>query len=83
MAKAKSEDIRRYISMYFTKLKNVKVSVSGNDLIALGLKPGPRFKKIFDDVHEKKLSGELSTLEQEIEYIKKRYLDDISTKEMA
>lgn len=83
MAKAKSEDIRRYISMYFTKLKNVKVSVSGNDLIALGLKPGPRFKKIFDDVHEKKLSGELSTLEQEIEYIKNRYLDDISTKEMA
>jgi tRNA nucleotidyltransferase (CCA-adding enzyme) len=81
MAKAKSEDIRRYISMYFTRLKNIKIIVSGKDLIAIGLKPGPQFKKIFNDVHEKKLSGELTTREQEIEYIKSRYAGVISTKE--
>lgn len=83
MAKAKSEDIRRYISLYFTKLKNVGINVTGKDLIDLGLKPGPRFKKIFDDVHEKKLLGELTTLEQEIDYVKSRYLKGISSKETA
>ncbi len=81
MAKAKSEDIRRYISLYFTRLKNIEISVSGHDLIALGLKPGPSFKKIFNDVHEKKLAGELTTHAQEIEYVKSRYVDDITTKE--
>ncbi len=81
MAKAKSEDIRRYISLYFTRLKNIKISLSGHDLIGLGLKPGPLFKKIFNDVHEKKLVGELTTHAQEIEYVKSRYVDDFPTKE--
>lgn len=73
MAKAKSEDIRRYISMYFTHLRNVKVSLDGNDLIALGLSPGPLFKDIFNEVHEKKISGFLKTREQELKFVREKY----------
>ncbi len=73
MAKAKSEDIRRYISMYFTSLRTVKISLDGNDLIALGLSPGPLFKEIFDSVHEKKLSGVLKTRDQELKFVREKY----------
>ena len=34
--------------------------VTGNDLIALGLKPGPRFKQLLDQVRDAQLNGELT-----------------------
>jgi tRNA nucleotidyltransferase (CCA-adding enzyme) len=80
MSKAKSEDIRRYISMYFTRLRTVSVSIGGNELISMGLSPGPLFKTIFEDVHEKKLAGELKTREQEIRYVREKYVNGRSRK---
>ncbi|MFQ5478099.1 MAG: CCA tRNA nucleotidyltransferase [Candidatus Binatia bacterium] len=38
--------------------------VSGNDLIALGLSPGPRFKVLLAAVEEAQLEGEVTTREQ-------------------
>ena len=61
MAYSKHPDIKRYISLYFTQLKNVRHQVSGQDLIDLGYPPGPRFKEIFDAILERKFSGELRT----------------------
>ncbi len=75
MSKAKSEDIRRYISMYFTRLRTVSVSIGGDELISMGLSPGPLFKTIFEDVHERKLAGELKTREQETRYVRDKYVD--------
>ncbi|MBX3397369.1 MAG: CCA tRNA nucleotidyltransferase [Gemmataceae bacterium] len=35
--------------------------LTGNDLVAMGWKPGPKFKTILDDVRRKQLDGELTT----------------------
>jgi tRNA nucleotidyltransferase (CCA-adding enzyme) len=69
MARAKHPDIKRYISLYFTQLKNVRLQVNGQDLLELGYRPGPRFKEIFDLLLERKLAGDLRNKKEEIAYL--------------
>ena len=49
--------------------------MKGKDLIALGHKPGPLFKEIFEGILEAKLEGKVSTKEDEIEFVKARFGD--------
>jgi poly(A) polymerase len=48
--------------------------ITGADLIALGLPPGPLFATILDEVKEKQLDGELKTREEAVEFVKAKYL---------
>src|SRR5438128_85625 len=48
--------------------------VRGDDLIALGLKPGPKFGEILEAVETRQLEGTLRTREEALEWVKKRYL---------
>ena len=73
MAKTRSEKIKRSISTFFTKLIETEVFLKGKDLINMGYKPGPFFKEIFDSILEAKLKGDVSTKEEEIEFIKDRF----------
>lgn len=47
--------------------------LSGNDLIAMGLTPGPRFKAILADVEDQQLDGELRDREQALAYVRRHY----------
>src|SRR5437773_7073880 len=47
--------------------------VRGDDLIALGLKPGPRFGEILDAVETRQLEGNLRTREEALEWVKRQY----------
>jgi poly(A) polymerase len=47
--------------------------VRGDDLIALGLKPGPRFGEILEAVETRQLEGTLRTREEALEWIKREY----------
>jgi len=40
--------------------------VSGNDLIAAGLRPGPRFQEILEQIRDRQLLGELKTADEAI-----------------
>src|SRR5947207_6385966 len=48
--------------------------VRGDDLIALGLKPGPKFGEILEAAETQQLEGKLRTREEALEWVKKRYL---------
>jgi poly(A) polymerase len=43
--------------------------VTGNDLIALGLAPGPRFKEILSSIEDAQLEGRLSTREDALAWL--------------
>ena len=73
MAKTKSEKIKRSISTFFTRLKGTKIFLKGKDLIDMGYKPGLLFKEIFESILEAKLEGDISTREDEIKFINKRF----------
>jgi tRNA nucleotidyltransferase/poly(A) polymerase len=47
--------------------------VRGDDLIALGLKPGPRFGEILEAVETRQLEGTLRNREEALEWLKREY----------
>ncbi len=47
--------------------------VRGDDLIALGLKPGPQFGEILEEVETRQLEGNLRTREEALQWVKRTY----------
>jgi putative nucleotidyltransferase with HDIG domain len=45
---------------------------SGDDLIALGLPPGPAYKTLLDDLHDEQLEGRIQTREQALQFLKEK-----------
>jgi hypothetical protein len=43
--------------------------VTGNDLIDRGLKPGPRFREILDEIKERQAAGVLKDRQEALEFI--------------
>lgn len=73
MAKTNQEASRKAISLYFTQLKSIRISVGGEDLKNLGIAPGPRYKTILNDLLEARLNGKVLTHEDEIAYVIKHF----------
>ncbi len=48
--------------------------INGDDLLAMGFKPGPIFKTILFEVEDLQLEGEITSKEQAIEYVAKKFL---------
>ena len=55
------------------KNKPIKPLIQGRDLIALGLKPSPKFKEILNELYIMQLDGKFNTKDEAIEYIKAKY----------
>lgn len=70
MIKTQKEAARQAISIYLTKLRNIKGYLKGEDLKKMGFTPGPDFKKIFDSVLIARLDGLVETPEDEISFVK-------------
>jgi poly(A) polymerase len=47
--------------------------VRGDDLIVLGLKPGPKFGQILEAVETRQLEGRLETREEALDWVKREY----------
>ena len=54
--------------------------VRGDDLIALGMKPGPKFGEILEAVETRQLEGALKNREQALDWIKREYSAGAKTK---
>ncbi len=69
MAKTTQNETRRFISLYFTQLKDMKPLLKGSDLIEMGIKPGPVIKKILNELLIARLDEKVITREDELRYI--------------
>lgn len=56
----------RAVLKFYEALKDVKLLITGRDLIDLGFTPSPYFSEIFEKVLKEKLEGRLKTKEDEI-----------------
>jgi tRNA nucleotidyltransferase (CCA-adding enzyme) len=65
MAKTDSEAVKRQVSAYVTTYQHVTPALTGADLKALGLKPGPQYKKILEALLDARLNGEVKTEAEE------------------
>jgi tRNA nucleotidyltransferase (CCA-adding enzyme) len=64
-ARASREEVRRFVSHYVSHLRQIRCSLDGDGLSALGLAPGPRFREILDRLLVARLNGEVLNDEQE------------------
>lgn len=53
--------------------------VRGDDLIAMGLKPGPQFGEILEAVETRQLEGALKNREEALDWVRREYGQDSST----
>ena len=73
MAKTTQMTTRRYISLYFTQLKNTKPLLTGGDLVQMGIKPGPSIRKTLADLLKARLDEQVMTRQDEMKYISKSH----------
>ncbi|MBN2232204.1 MAG: CBS domain-containing protein [Deltaproteobacteria bacterium] len=59
MAALENHHARRAISNYITTLQFIEPALTGHDLIAAGLAPGPRFKRLLERLRDARLNGEV------------------------
>ncbi|WP_247647579.1 CBS domain-containing protein [Desulfovibrio desulfuricans] len=67
MADTTNAALQKNISRYITLWRRQKADVGGEDLLAMGLQPGPAFGRILEAVLTAKLDGLAATTEQQLE----------------
>ncbi|MBM7614034.1 CBS domain-containing protein [Alkaliphilus hydrothermalis] len=63
--------IQHYLMFYTLKLRDVNCEICGEDLKAIGIKPGPIYKKILDEVLRAKVKGLVYSRDDELNYAMK------------
>ncbi|MHC1710777.1 MAG: CBS domain-containing protein [Solidesulfovibrio sp.] len=67
MARNPREPLQKYVSLHLTTLRAKRVEVTGNDLKALGVDPGPRFTDILRRVLEAVIDGQAPSRADQLE----------------
>ena len=73
MANRHPYTLGQHIWHYIIHLSQVSLLVSGATLKRLGYSPGPQFKTILNDVHQRQLDGELSNIQSAERYVLAHY----------
>lgn len=70
MARSRKEGIRKSISLYLTRMRSKELLIGGDDLLALGLRPGPSYARILKKIRAAAIDGEAGTREKQLELAK-------------
>jgi tRNA nucleotidyltransferase (CCA-adding enzyme) len=65
IAAAAQEEVKRYVSLYLTRLRQVQCSLGGDTLKGMGLAPGPDYRTIMDRLLAARLDGTVSSDDEE------------------
>jgi tRNA nucleotidyltransferase (CCA-adding enzyme) len=73
MAIARRNHVKKAVSLYVTSLRHVEAGLSGDDLMAMGYEPGPRFKKILTYLKNLRLDNLTMEPEEAAQRLKKKF----------
>jgi len=68
MVIARKKHIQQAVSRYVTNLRDVRPLLTGQDLLELGLQPGPLFRPLLNQIIEAQLDGEISSKEDAVTF---------------
>jgi tRNA nucleotidyltransferase (CCA-adding enzyme) len=71
MASCKLEKVKKIISLYLSKLKDVKIDITGHDLMEMGIPPGPDYGYILKEVLRAKIDNKAPHREAQLEMARK------------
>jgi tRNA nucleotidyltransferase (CCA-adding enzyme) len=75
LAVASADRANQYVDTYFAKYyKQAELSLTGDDLLKMGIKPGPVFQSVFKALRAAHLKGAIKTREEEVAWVKKQFL---------
>jgi tRNA nucleotidyltransferase (CCA-adding enzyme) len=66
-----SRRMRERLSRHWSEWRLVETEIGGGDLKAMGLRPGPLFGRLLEDLRDARLDGKASTREQETALLQK------------
>jgi len=78
MARTNEDPVKQKISTYLRDLRSVRLDISGDDVIRLGLRQGPKVKEVLDLVLRARLDRQLGSREQQLELAKEIVLSVLS-----
>jgi tRNA nucleotidyltransferase (CCA-adding enzyme) len=67
MARSPEENIRRQIAFYLRDLRGTKLLIKGDDLLRMGLPPGPMVKEALDEVLRAQLDGAARNRQEQLQ----------------
>lgn len=70
MADTENEDIKKDISFFLTKLRDIKADINGNDVMSLGVPQGPQIGKLLRNVLNAKIDGRVKGRQEQLEFLK-------------
>jgi tRNA nucleotidyltransferase (CCA-adding enzyme) len=65
-----SRGVRQYLSRYWEDYRHVRTVLTGDDLKAMGITPGPIFRQILDALRDARLDQEISSEAQERQLVR-------------
>lgn len=75
MATSGSEKINKNILLYLTEYhESAQLALTGNDLIHMGIQPGPVFKTVFQTLRDARINGLIHSREEEVQLVQNRFL---------
>jgi tRNA nucleotidyltransferase (CCA-adding enzyme) len=71
LAMSDSRVTQQRVKDYLVKHHHKRLDITGDDLLSLGVEPGPKFRNIFQAVFREKINGNINNREEELEFVKK------------
>ena len=65
-----SPTARRHLQLFLDKLRYVKPILTGDDLLKMGIAPGPHLKEILQLLHDARLDGKVTSRQDEVDLVK-------------
>jgi tRNA nucleotidyltransferase (CCA-adding enzyme) len=70
-----TDRLNEYVNIYFSEYHGkVEPSLKGDDLVAMGLKPGPVFQSVFNALQEARVMGSVNSREEEVALVEEKFL---------
>ncbi|MDD4909877.1 MAG: CCA tRNA nucleotidyltransferase [Candidatus Omnitrophica bacterium] len=70
--KSGSKAVKQRVVDFLSSYNETRISVSGEDIRAIGLSPGPRFKKMLEEILFAKIDGRIKTRKDELDYLRRK-----------
>ncbi len=73
LALVRRKEAKKAVSSYVTHLRHVSTAIRGSDLQAMGYPEGPVYRTILNHLLEARLDGQVSTLDEEMDFLGRNY----------
>jgi tRNA nucleotidyltransferase (CCA-adding enzyme) len=70
MATTGSAAVQRAVTLYLSQIEEVRTALTGKDLEALGLPPGPDYRRILGALRDARIQGTVRTREDELDWLR-------------